>query len=72
MQARSLAELAACENSKVHQHVHVVRGAIGAQEYRPTAYVAAVADRPRRVLLAEGGVHAVEQQLAEAESRWRE
>ena len=53
MQARWLGELAACEKSKVHHYVHVVRGGIGAEQYQPAAYLAAVADRPRRVRLAQ-------------------
>lgn len=53
MQGRWLAELAACEKSKVHYYVHVVRDGIGAEGYQPAAYLTAVADRPRRVRLAQ-------------------
>ena len=53
MQARWLAELAACEKSKVQHYVHMVRNGIGAHGYQPAAYLAAVADRPRRVRLAQ-------------------
>jgi len=53
MQARWLAELAACEKSKVQQYVHVVRGGITVEGFQPAAYLTAVADRPRRVRLAQ-------------------
>ena len=45
--------MAACRKSKVHQYVHTVRGGIQAKNYHPAAYLAAVADRPRRMRLAQ-------------------
>ena len=53
MQARWLGELAASEKPKVQHYVGAVRGGVTWEAYQPAAYLTAVADRPRRVRLAQ-------------------
>ena len=53
MQARHVGELSACAKSKVQHYVSCVRGGISLEGYQPAEYLAAVADRPRRVRLAQ-------------------
>ena len=52
MQERWVEELAACKKSEVHHYVHMVSAGIGAHEYQPAAYLAAVTDQQRQVRLA--------------------
>ena len=53
MQDRQVGALAACEKSKVAFYVNNVRGGVSLESYQPAAYLAAVADRPRRARLAQ-------------------
>lgn len=53
IQARWLGELAASEKPKVQHYITVVRGGLSVEAYQPAAYLAAVADRPRRVRVAQ-------------------
>lgn len=67
--ARHLEQLAASNQPKVQRYVRAVRGGVSPATYLPAAYVGAVADRPRRMRLAQlrTGSH----WLAEETGRWQ-
>lgn len=53
MQEHHVGALAACAKSKVQYYVSCVRGEVSLEGYQPAAYLAALADRPRLVRLAQ-------------------
>lgn len=54
VQARELDALTASQKSKVQHYISCIRGGgVSIDNYQPTAYLAAVADRPRRACLAQ-------------------
>jgi hypothetical protein len=54
VQARELDALTASQKSKVQHYISCIRGGgVTIDNYQPTAYLAAVADRPRRACLAQ-------------------
>ena len=53
VQARELDALIASQKSKVQHYISYIRGGINIDNYQPAAYLAAVADRPRRACLAQ-------------------
>ena len=67
--ARHIEQLAACNQPKVQRYVRAVLGGVSLETYKPAAYIGAVADRPRRMRLAQlrTGSH----WLAEETGRWR-
>jgi hypothetical protein len=68
--ARHLEQLAASSQPKVQRYVRAVLGGVSPATYMPAAYVGAVADRPRRMRLAQlrTGSH----WLAEETGRWQQ
>lgn len=53
VQARELDALTASQKSKVQHYISYIRGGINIDNYQPAAYLSAVADRRRRVCLAQ-------------------
>ena len=53
MQKRQVGELATSEKAKVQHYVSCIRGEVSLDNYLPADYLAVVADRPRRLRMAQ-------------------